>query len=75
MLWHQMALNQEIAWLGSHPAYFLRAASNYARFSRGLGLGLGRQWRGLANPRARLLWLACLPLGLLLAWRDRRRAA
>jgi glycosyltransferase involved in cell wall biosynthesis len=74
LLWHRQTLNLEIAWLTRNPVHFLRAAVNYARFAAGLGLGLGAQWRGLANPRARLLWLLGLAPGRLLALRDRRRA-
>ncbi|MBI4799076.1 MAG: glycosyltransferase family 2 protein [Desulfarculus sp.] len=73
MLWHQMVLNLEIPWLARHPAYFWRSAVNYARFSRGLGLGLGQQWQGLSNARARALWLLGLLPGWLLAGRDGRR--
>jgi glycosyltransferase involved in cell wall biosynthesis len=73
MLWHQMVLNLEIPWLRRHPDYFLRSAVNYARFARGLGLGLARQWQGLRNPQARALWLLGLLPGWLLYIRDKRR--
>ncbi|MBI5523925.1 MAG: glycosyltransferase [Desulfarculus sp.] len=73
MLWHQMVLNLEIPWLTRHPAYFWRSAINYARFSQGLGRGLGQQWEGLTNARARVLWLLGLVPGWLLAARDGRR--
>lgn len=74
MLWHRQTLNLEIAWLPHNPAHFLRAAVNYARFAAALGLSLGRQWRELTNPKARLLWLLGLAPGLVLAARDRRRS-
>lgn len=63
VLENQSALNDDIDYLTLAPMAFLRAAINYGRWSFHQSQGLGAQWNGLLNPRARLLWAATIPLG------------
>ena len=69
-LWHQVILNEESSWFAADPLYFLHSGLNYARFSFLLGRGLGEQWGGLSKPLAKVLWLAGLLPGWLLASRQ-----
>lgn len=71
-IWHQTVLNYEAGWIWRDPASILRSAVNYGRFGMLAGLGLARQAKGLNNMLARLLWLAGLAPGLILARRDRK---
>ncbi len=75
-LWHKTILDLELDWFWCAPLKFSLSAADFARFSLHSGDPLSSQWRQL-SPRARLLWLLCLPAGLAAYWRDlwRERAA
>lgn len=68
---HLMAINEMEAFLWIDPAFFCRAAANFARTSWHAGAGMASQWRALSNKRARVLWLTMLPVGGLLLLHDR----
>lgn len=70
-LGQRSVLNYELTWWRHAPLHFARAAADYARFSFHAGEGLAKQWRGLETVPARVLWLAALPVGAFLSWRDR----
>lgn len=74
-LLHRHRLNEDLDWLGSDPATFLRSAVHYARFSFLSGSGPLQQWAGLNGALARSLWLAAVGPGWLTSLRDRLRAA
>ena len=69
-LMFQMVLNHESRWFATAPARLLRAAAQFSRFSFHSGLGLASQWQALHGLGPRLLWLAGLPIALLLLGRD-----
>jgi len=60
----RMLLTEERRWLRDAPGVFLQAAVNFARFSLHAGAGLAAQWRALGGA-ARVLWLLCLPAGVM----------
>lgn len=70
-LWHQSILNDEIGWFVCSPAAFLRSAVHYIRFSLHAGKSLLAQRAALKGITQAVLWLAALPLGLLVYRRDR----
>jgi hypothetical protein len=74
-LWHRAVLEHEWRWLGRDPAGILRSAANYARFSLDAGQGPAALLRRPAGAVPRLLALAGLAPGWLLARRDRPRLA
>lgn len=59
----QDLLNNDISWLPFAPVTFFRNAASYVCGGLHSGWSLGRQLRGLHGLRARLLWLAALPVG------------
>lgn len=71
-LWHRSMLNNDLGWFSAAPAWFLRSAANFSRFSFAAGVGIPSQRRQLAH-RAQLLWLLMMPVGLLSAMGDRVR--
>lgn len=73
LLGHLCALNEQLRWLRYDPVFYIKAAVNVSRISRHAGIGIGQQWRRLSGTGARLMWLAGIPLGTLLHWRDGRR--
>lgn len=70
-VYYAQALNEHGAYLTVDPAQFLRMAAHYVRFSLHQGRSLRRQWAALDTGRARLLYLAGLPLGVAAYLRDR----
>jgi glycosyltransferase involved in cell wall biosynthesis len=74
-LWHRAVLEHEWRWLARDPAGILRSAANYARFSLDAGQGPAALLRRPAGAVPRLLALAGLAPGWLLARRDRPRLA
>ena len=67
------ALNDDIAYLRHNPKVFLNAARKITRLGLHLGRSPMRQLRDLDHTRARLLWAAGLPGGLVGYARDRLR--
>lgn len=72
-LMFQAVLENEAGWFWRAPIRLFRAGVQYARFSFLSGRGVATQWAGVRSWGGRLLWLKALPLGALMAWRDRRR--
>jgi len=70
-LWHQTILNDEIQFFYYSPLAFIRSAIHYIRFSRYTGDSVGTQWKGLHKSMARILWLICYPIALLVIILDR----
>ncbi|MCY3828891.1 MAG: glycosyltransferase family A protein [Rhodospirillaceae bacterium] len=66
-------LNHENAYFLKDPKAFLNAARKVTRLGLHLGRSPRRQFRDLANGRARLLWLAGMPGGCFGYLRDRLR--
>jgi glycosyltransferase involved in cell wall biosynthesis len=64
-------------WFVHNPVFFLKAAANFSRNSWQTGTGVVTQGRRLNGITAHGLWLAMLPIGRVLYWRDvaRRNAA
>jgi len=71
-IWHQTVLNHETDWFWRNPLSILRSAVNYCRFGMLAGQSLIMQARGIVGSLARLLWLAGLVPGFILASRDRK---
>lgn len=69
-LMFQMVLNHESRWFPHAPFRLLRAAAQLARFSFHSGHGFAAQWQALHGIGPRMLWVAGLPLALLLLIRD-----
>ena len=67
------ALNDDIGYLRDSPKVFLNAARKVTRLGLHIGRSPRRQFRDLANTRARLLWAAGMPGGLVGYARDRLR--
>jgi glycosyltransferase involved in cell wall biosynthesis len=63
VLWHAQRLNEHIDWFWHAPRDFLLSAGGYTRHALHVGQSYGEQFRGLRNWRARLLWLALVPVG------------
>jgi len=61
--WNLYVLNTHLPWFRHDPVRFFLSAIRYTRFSLLDRQGPLQQLRSLANPGARLLWLATLPLG------------
>jgi hypothetical protein len=55
----------DIAYFTVAPRAFTIMAIKFSRSAFHSGVGLGQQWRVMANARARVLWLATLPAGWL----------
>ena len=66
-------LNEDIDWLRHDPKVFLNAARKVVRLGLHIGRSPQRQFRDLAHARARLLWIAGIPGGLVGYIRDRLR--
>ncbi len=64
-------------WFFHNPVFFLKAGANFSRYSWQAGIGVVGQGRRLRGVTARGLWLAMLPAGRILYWRDvaRKNAA
>jgi glycosyltransferase involved in cell wall biosynthesis len=73
--WCADSLNNNLDYFIKNPKYFIKHAINYTRFSQRQGRSIVDQFHGLSGPAARALWAATLPLGLMLATRDRRRSS
>ncbi len=69
-IYFAQVLNEHHPWFRYAPLFFLRSAVVYAHFSFLSGNSWGSQWRKLASPIGRLLWLAGVTPGYLLAKRD-----
>lgn len=69
-LMFKMVLDLESGWFFTAPLRLLRAAVQYSRFSFLSGAGVFAQFRALKSLGGRLLWLAAVPAGALLWWRD-----
>jgi glycosyltransferase involved in cell wall biosynthesis len=67
----QALLNYDLRWLRHAPRTFFLKAAKHSRASFNIGRSVAAQWAGLASGRARLLWLAALPLGGALHLLDR----
>ncbi|MBA2372573.1 MAG: glycosyltransferase family 2 protein [Chloroflexi bacterium] len=65
-------LNHDIRWLRHGPRAFFVMAARYGRWSIHLRHSLSDQYRGLTNTAARLLWIAALPVGLVMYVGDLR---
>ncbi|HEX9821809.1 MAG TPA: glycosyltransferase family 2 protein [Methylomirabilota bacterium] len=72
--WYRHVLDHELDWFPVAPVRLTWSAVNYVRFSLHAGSGLGRAIRGIDTPRARLLALSAVPIGLALYGRDRLAA-
>ena len=64
-------LNDDIDYFWQRPKLFLNAARKITRLGAHIGRPSLLQLRDLANGRARLLWIACVPVGLTGYCRDR----
>lgn len=72
-LMFKMVLDLESGWFSTAPLRLLRAAVQYSRFSWLCGMGIGKQFSGLASHGGRALWFAMLPVGSLKSLRDHLR--
>lgn len=68
---NQSLLIHQMKWFPFAPVLFYKAAANYIRFSWMQGTSVYAQFRELGSARARALWLAALPAGLVLRLNDR----
>ena len=74
----QAALEEQARrWFFHNPVFFLKAGANFSRNSWQTGTGVVAQGKRLNGVVAHALWLAMLPVGRILYWRDmaRRKAA
>jgi glycosyltransferase involved in cell wall biosynthesis len=69
---HLDILNNDIGWFRNSPKEFLRSAVHYSRFSLHSEVGLFDQVKKLNTGLAKFLWLAMLPVGVLVSLKDRR---
>ena len=65
-------LNEDIEQFWQHPKVFLHAARRITRLGLHIGRSPRRQFRDLANRRARLLWAMSIPGGYMGYLRDRK---
>jgi glycosyltransferase involved in cell wall biosynthesis len=70
-LWHGYMLSHQLQWFRFDPLWFLRTMVHYSRFSFHAGKGIRGQWRGVHGKAGRLMWLAGIPLGAIVYFRDR----
>ncbi len=66
----QEVLNKELDYFKYMPVSFFKAAVNFTRFSLHANTSLLAQLNLLNNLEAKLLWLLCLPLGVLVFLKD-----
>ena len=66
-------LNEDMEYLPDNPKAFVNAARKVTRLGLHIGRSPQRQFRDLASARARLLWAAAIPGGLVGYARDRLR--
>jgi glycosyltransferase involved in cell wall biosynthesis len=71
---HRFVLNELIDWFYRTPRSVLRSAINFSRYSFGLGIGPLSQINDVRPAMAKILVAFSIPLGLLMSWRDKRRA-
>ena len=74
LIFHRYVLNELISWLRVAPTAIFRSAINFSRYSFGLGVGPSSQLKELHSTTARLLVATSLPVGFLMALRDKHRA-
>ena len=67
------ALNNDIDYFWKRPKVFLNAARKITKLGAHIGRPPLLQFQDLANGRARLLWMACIPAGIVGYFRDRLR--
>ena len=66
-------LNNDIRYLRDNPKVFLNAARKVTRLGLHIGRSPRNQYRDLAHARARMLWIAAMPAGMVAYIRDRLR--
>jgi len=71
---HRQVLNNFVDLLSRYPWGLFRSAINFSRYSFGRGKSPGFQFTELRPLRARLLLAASMPIGFLMALRDKRKA-
>ena len=75
LIGYRTLLDEDMRWFRDAPVAFVLEAGRYVRFSLLAGIGPVRQVRALRDPRARLLWLASWPVGMVMLARDLLREA
>jgi glycosyltransferase involved in cell wall biosynthesis len=68
----RLTLTRDIDWFPYAVPEFLGVAARYGRFSLHAGVSMATQARQLNNGLARLLWLATLPLAVVVYWLDQQ---
>ncbi len=74
-LFHKYVLNELIDWCFSSPVIMLRSATNFSRYSFGLGKGPYSQFKELCHLASRLLVAISLPLAFAMSLKDKRSVA
>ena len=59
-------LNNDLEFFHHRPFRFLRHAWNFSRFSFHYKIGMLKQWYSLNNGFAKILWMATLPVSVLI---------
>ena len=72
---HRQILNEFIDQLPQYPWGFVRSAINFSRYCFDRGMSPGLQFGELRSWRARLVLAASMPVGYLMAIRDKRNVA
>jgi hypothetical protein len=68
--WYLDVLSQDIAFFSVAPVQFVRSAVHLSRFCLLVGEPLGKTMIELRSWTAKLLFLVCIPVGLVVAGRD-----
>lgn len=66
-------LNDYLQFVGFDPLGYLQVAIHLGRCQWHLGVDLKHQWRAVRTPLGRVVWLAAMPLSMLVYLRDRQR--
>ena len=69
---HLSLLKYQMKWFRYAPVRFYKAAANFIRFSWMQGISVWDQLAELGSMRARALWLAAVPVGVVLRLNDWR---
>lgn len=68
---HQCFLNYNLRFFKKRPKLCIGEATRYASLSFHLGIGLKKQFSSLKPIAARILWVACMPLGFAFFVKDK----
>lgn len=72
-LFYAQVLSEETGWFWVSPTTLIKSAINYSRSSMHAGISLRDQAAAIRSASGKTLWLATVPFGQLLYWKESRQ--